>query len=767
MRSRNKVFRLRGSFDVRGAGDVVVSPSLSTGAFVSVSDINALAERIRYAVDFWEDADIFCDPIVSVRYIRIIPKTKRAARIFGTQTECSIVGAHYDESGNPEKLVIVYRIPIATLRESVDRLGVLANIVSEVYGGKITSVDLAMLFPDKNKLNDVELKELEARINRVARCGMTKTEFGKLISDVFYIEDIFIETGSVSLDYQGTRYVSFYDTGLSESELLKHLGFGREPLKVGDNRSGFAFGVGSVDFNRIVGHYPFLVSMAVKDFNERSRDEFVRYQANLHSIEDPLNEPVIGLIDTFFDNSVYFSKWVESHQDDEMAHAGTNKDHATAIASILVDGPSLNPSLDDGCGRFKVRHFGLPMYDSGMSIYLLFSMLEKIISSNRDIKVWNISFGSADPVDLYSISPLGSLLDRLQCEYDVIFVVCGTNNESNDGTYPRVGSPADSVNSIVVNAICTDGKVPAYARSGPILKFLGCPDVSVFGGDKANPMHIVIGSGDATDSGTSYATPWVARKMAFLMHRLDLPRECAKALLIDAAYGWDNSVSPLIGRGIVPVRIEDIITCDKNEVKFFINGVCNHFHTYTHDLTVPIDNGKYPFLAKATLCYTTPCTRKNGVDYTDYELDLCFGRVKKDGLSIDPIDDNRQGDSGNGAGIFESEARRVFDKWNNVKHISEGVKERSTGKKVYYIKKDATEYGQWGVRLDRKVRGAAAKDPKGVSFGLVLTFRSVDKKARYEEMRYYLRKEWIVEDLDISLMNEIHAESDVEIEFED
>ena len=33
--------------------------------------------------------------------------------------------------------------------------------------------------------------------------------------------------------------------------------------------------------------------------------------------------------------------------------------HGTAVTSIIIDGPALNPSLDDGCGRFKVRHFGV------------------------------------------------------------------------------------------------------------------------------------------------------------------------------------------------------------------------------------------------------------------------------------------------------------------------------------------------------------------------------------------------------------------------
>ena len=66
-------------------------------------------------------------------------------------------------------------------------------------------------------------------------------------------------------------------------------------------------------------------------------------------IPDPQNEPVIGVIDTFFDESVYFSKWVdnkdyisdlEKYQNDL-----TLRDHGTEVTSIIVDGPRMNPWL--------------------------------------------------------------------------------------------------------------------------------------------------------------------------------------------------------------------------------------------------------------------------------------------------------------------------------------------------------------------------------------------------------------------------------------
>ena len=51
--------------------------------------------------------------------------------------------------------------------------------------------------------------------------------------------------------------------------------------------------------------------------------------------------------------------------------------------------------------------------------------------------------------------------------------------------------------------------------------------------------------------------------MAYLIDVLGLNREIAKALIIDAARGWNDAPTPeevaLYGHGIVPIKITDII----------------------------------------------------------------------------------------------------------------------------------------------------------------------------------------------------------------
>lgn len=66
------------------------------------------------------------------------------------------------------------------------------------------------------------------------------------------------------------------------------------------------------------------------------------------------------MIDTLFNIDVYFSKWGEYHQllPDEIVEP-KDYHHGTEVTSIIVDGPALNRKLDDGCGHFKVGHFGV------------------------------------------------------------------------------------------------------------------------------------------------------------------------------------------------------------------------------------------------------------------------------------------------------------------------------------------------------------------------------------------------------------------------
>ena len=159
------------------------------------------------------------------------------------------------------------------------------------------------------------------------------------------------------------------------------------------------------------------------------------------------------------------------------------------------------------------------------------------------------------------ISPVAYLLDKLQYKYDIIFVVAGTNkNKELNQTF--IGSPADSINSLVVNSVDFSKAPASYSRRGPVLSFYKKPDVSYYGGDKDKELTVYNGlKGDVKNSGTSFAAPWISRKLAYLIHIMGMTREVAKALIIDSAIQWNknDNINDTIGYGVVPIKISDII----------------------------------------------------------------------------------------------------------------------------------------------------------------------------------------------------------------
>lgn len=125
------------------------------------------------------------------------------------------------------------------------------------------------------------------------------------------------------------------------------------------------------------------------------------------------------------------------------------RDHGTEVTSIIVDGPKMNPWLDDGCGRFRVRHFGV--CSNRISTIRLVKKIKNIVHENPDIHVWNLSLGTEDEVSKNFVSFDAAALDEIQTGRNVIFVVSGTNDnrEVRNGAL-RVGSPANSLNALQI-----------------------------------------------------------------------------------------------------------------------------------------------------------------------------------------------------------------------------------------------------------------------------------------------------------------------------
>jgi len=752
----NSILQLKGRFEKRKNESGFGPLKLPTNKKVTSTHIRELEAQLIDVKSYWEKNNEIKGALVSVHYIRIVAKSNRLRNLLGDvgkKPVDSICGAKFaDKNGSNNaagrKHVFTHYVQISAIEKAIKNLETTANIIDQEYNGCITSEDTTNF--------DKTHKYAYGSV-------MKKSNFIAVVLDAFYVEKFAID--SPSDDVTQNMLVTIYKTDVETTELLEKFGISVSKDKIID---GTTLLLEPGQMQTLYRRAPYLISMSVTDFTKVELEDFIAEESikceSERKIPLPGNEPIVGVIDTQFNEKVYFHEWVEYKNmlPPEIELEKKDYDHGTAVTSIIVDGTKGNPKLDDGCGRFRVRHFGVAT-QKGFSSFAILRSIREVVANNPDIKVWNLSLGSPEPIKDNFISPEAAELDRIQSDYDVIFIVAGTNTPNEQvHSEMKVGSPADSLNAIVVNSVTMDNESASYSRRGPVLSFFHKPDVSYYGGDgKMQDTKIALcidDMGAIYQAGTSYAAPWITRKMAYLIHVMGLTREVAKALLIDSAARWsaNGKISDYIGYGVVPKRIEDVLCSSDDEIKFFITGTTEDYETYNYNLPVPVVDGKHPFYARAVMIYFPNCDRNQGVDYTSTEMDIHFGRVQPNG-KLKTIDDNRQAEEGQK--ILEEDARNIYRKWDNVKRICEEVKNRAIPRKSY-------ESGMWGISILTKDR-VTTKNKKALQFGLVITLKEMYGKNRINEfIKSCLARNWLVTRLDVQNQIDIYTKAEEEIKFE-
>lgn len=719
--------------------------AINSKVVVTNNHVKKLQSKLQSLREFWMNEDKpFSGILISVHYNKIVAKTNRISGLFkGDQSNYAIVGAKFNTEKT--KHIITYFLEDADIEDSIKLL----ENVSKV---------LTIYFTDGISKEVFEQKILFDRID-FKKYFLSKTLFRQIVADVSYIDDFEVE---MARKHDKESIITLFDIGVDVKSVFNKIGIDILSSRILDNRTVY---LDENQMNLLYEKAPYLVAMATENLSDLSPDDFIEeYESNITSIPNPGIEPTIGVIDTLFDKRVYFSKWVEYHDmvDDNIPKGQNDYRHGTAVSSIIVDGPKMNPWLDDGCGRFKVRHFGVAA-GAQFSSFTIIKLIKTIIESNKDIKVWNISLGSNQEINDNFISAEAAVLDQIQYENDVIFVVAGTNKSREDVN--KIGSPADSINSMVVNAVTKSGLSTKYSRKGLALSFFAKPDVSYYGGSEEQYIQVCEPLGTTFVAGTSFAAPWIARKLAYLIDVLGLNREIAKALIIDAARGWNDAPTPeevaLYGHGIVPIKITDIIQTPEDEIRFLVTDVSEKWNTYNYHFPIPLKADTYPYYARATMCYFPLCDRAQGVDYTNTELNLHFGRIQDDG-KLNEINDDKQNldDIGESRSyILEGDARERFRKWDNVKYIAEKVKDRRVPKKSYRNK-------NWGMEIKTNNR-LDPEDGVGLRFGVVVTIKEMYGINRIDEfIKNCNLNGWLVNAIDIQNRIEIHEKINEEIRFD-
>lgn len=741
----NNILQLKGQFQYQPNSSRGGSPSLPVGSSVTSQHIQDMKLQLSDILEYWKRDKTIKGALVSTYYNNVVAKSNRIKGLLykgSDDPNDAICGSKFYGNDSIQH-IFTYYVKLDVLEESIKRLDICENIVATKYNGEIS-------------WNDIE--SINKHPEKYWHPVLAKTNFVRVIVDAYYVQKFTIDR-DVELDKE-ISIVTIYKTDVRTTELLSSLGIGMIEAKVIDETT---VRLDPDEIKILKEKAPYLIAMKTRDLSKMIPEEIVECDPSIVNIPSPKQEATVGVIDTLFYEDVYFKEWVTYTRMVDESIETTTQDctHGTEVTSIIVDGPSINPDLDDGCGRFRVRHFGVATRGRFSSFSVL-KAIREIVAKNRDVKVWNLSLGSVMEINRNFISPEAAELDKIQCQYDVVFVVSGTNKPAEISKMMMIGAPADSLNSIVVNAVDFHGNAASYHRVGPVLSFFNKPDVSYYGGDYDQKIRVCTPFGEGFVSGTSFAAPWIARKMAYLIHNMGFTREVAKALLIDAAAGWKrmDNTSHSIGYGVVPKRIEDIIQTPNDEIRFIMTGSSDAYETYTYNIPIPVYKDKQPFFARATLCYFPKCSRHQGVDYTSTEMDIHFGRIKEvDGKAkIVSINSNKQGDEGFNL-IREENARNLYRKWDNVKIINDIIKSNSRPRKIYGI-------GMWGLSIKTKER-LRSKHGKGLQFGVVVTLKEMYGENRIDDfIKLCMMRGWIVNQIDIDNRFDVYIKAEEDITFE-
>lgn len=762
-KSVNKVLWLKNGKFLSKKGNTPGNPNIPKNAFVSIEHLKSLLEDLKQLIQFWiqenKKNSLNIKPIVSLYYNDVVAKSNRVKYFLESnlrKNNSSIIGIQFDQSNNTLKHIITHYVSLEVLYQAVKNLEKVIQISQLKFDKQIHYQDIENIYENP--------KEFEALFNKFS---ISKTNYIGIIIDAFFLEKVRTKRKEITNDLNDNILVTLYDVAIDIFEIFKEANIRYKSLPIKNS----VVILNIEEYKLLLAKFPYLVAMAVEDNVKVDESEFVsKSTQKLINIPNPDNEPIVGVIDTFFvenPEEVYFGKWVEFHNklDKNIPINPKDRLHGTAVSYIIVDGPSANKKLEDGCGSFRVRLFGVSTSNK-YNTFSILKMIEEIVLANLDIKVWNLSLGSMQEINPFSISPIASLLDELQAKYDIIFVVAGTNKSDLYPNVERIGSPADSINSIVVNSVDNEGNPSDFSRKGPSLSFFIKPDVSYYGEN----INVCTPEGQHTVSGTSFAAPWITRKVAFLIHILGLPRELAKALIIDSAISWQKENMTNLntkGYGVVPKHIQEIIKSKKDEIKFLINSESLEYQTYNHNIYVPISNNTFPFITKATLCYFTTTSRLQGIDYTNTKLDFKFGKLKINSnkkIEIDSINKNKQTYEGN-LNLPEKKVRELFRKWDNVKNIIEFVKVKNNQIKnnpKKYIDNDA-----WGVSVTKKDR-STSEEQNSIKFGIVVTLKEIKGNNRWDEFIQLCdyKKTWLVQEIDADSSIDLYSMMQKEVEFD-
>lgn len=378
----------------------------------------------------------------------------------------------------------------------------------------------------------------------------------------------------------------------------------------------------------------------------------------------PAGAPVVAVFDTgIAPTASALQPWIASSEQFVLP-PDTDFEHGTFVSSLVANAASLNddhPSIPqtgclihDVCGLESSRSF----------VSDLMVRIGEAVANRPDLKVWNLSLGTAKLCSDDEFSIFGRELDKISDRHNVLFVVAAGNYlDSPRRSWPptgvslldRVCGPADSVRSLTVGALAhldsqtSFAKIdePAcYSRRGPGPVFTPKPDIVHIGGNVDSPWDSnTIGIGGllpdnsrARQSGTSFASPIAAALAARSWAALEggsvaVDPALVKAVLIHSAElaspPRDALTKRYYGSGIPKDPLSLLYDSPDSFTMYFRANLTTPAQNWRKDhFPIPtplLSNGKLRAEVIMTTVYNPPLDPNAGAEYIRANVETAFG----------------------------------------------------------------------------------------------------------------------------------------------
>ncbi len=366
--------------------------------------------------------------------------------------------------------------------------------------------------------------------------------------------------------------------------------------------------------------------------------------------------PVIGVLDSGIEDISYLSDWKTTDGYESYPEEYQNRGHGTAVAGVIEYGDELNGFSTTSLPG--VRLFDAIVYPN-YDIYPedLVENIREAIERNPEIKVWNMSLGTAMEADLDRFSEFGMALDNIQDENNVLIVKSVGNCTRFTKGLPksRISQSADSIRSLVVGSIAqakdindlADINMPSpFTRVGPGPASIVKPDLVFYGGNAG----VVNGAMRTTGvqsfglngmiqrfPGTSFSTPGVSRiagELSFLLSE-DFDPLLIRALLVHYAkyperiqMKMSDKISQM-GFG-VPVGANEILYNSPDEITLILRdtlekGSFIEMFDFPYPTSLVDENGNFTGQIILTVVNKSLVDEKQSGEYCQSDINVLFG----------------------------------------------------------------------------------------------------------------------------------------------